>query len=130
MSVSVTLPTEQRRNLREIRSSPICCREVLRASTEPCTSPFKINRSSVTLPSSILLKRLSKLVFWYSRMVSDRSFSSRSSAICRAIFSSSRTTKFTPTSGTLLKPEISTGIAGPASIIVSPTSLNIARIRP
>ncbi len=51
-------------------------------------------------------------------------------AIWRAFFSSSRTTKFSPTSGTLLKPEISTGIAGPASIIASPISLNIARIRP
>ncbi|MNN20582.1 hypothetical protein D3C81_1338670 [compost metagenome] len=111
-------------------STSILAKEPLSASTEPCTSPLMITLRSLISPSLMCLNRSSRVtrVFVFS---SDwRWVVERLSAIARALRSSSNAMNGSPACGTSVRPVISTGVEGPASLILRPLSFTMARTRP
>ena len=103
----------------------------LTASTEPCTSALMIRPSSLTLPALICENRSSSESLL---LVSSRSLTLPSrmkvSENALASFSVAGDTNISPAPGTSLSPNISTGVAGPASLILRPLSSIIALILP
>ena len=103
----------------------------LTASTEPCTSAFMIRSSSFMLPACICSNKASSETLC---LVSSRSFFLPSamnvSAIFLASFSLSVAIIISPALGTSLRPSISTGIEGVASLTLLPLSSIMALILP
>ena len=83
-----------------------------------------------TSPSPMLANRFSNLAACCLARRTSRYLPWRNKAISRAFFSSANTIASSPALGTSDKPKISTGIDGPASLMVLPSSSVMARILP
>ena len=127
-SVSVIVPTAPwiTRTLissAEMRSSASC-----RASIDPCTSPFRMTRSSLTSPASICLCRSASVT--RALTVTFFSCSWRRSAIWRALRSSSTERQHVPRRRDARQPQHLDRIHGAAVFTRWRRSLNIARTLP
>ena len=100
------------------------------ASTEPWTSPFTTTLRSFTAPSLIFSYSSARLIFAVFLISDSCFFLSLMPAICFAVTSSLTTVNTSPASGTPESPNISTGMAGPASSTFLPQSLIIALTLP
>ncbi len=105
-------------------------RDSVRASMEPWTSALRIRFKSLTSPSCIFSKRLSRLIRLDLANSLDRCFWLRCRLTCLAAFSSFTATNSSPALGTPERPMISTGMEGPASFTVWPVSLIMLLILP
>ena len=114
-SVSVMPPTAECTMLMRTSDWSIFSNASRSASMEPCTSAFTMRLRSVCLPSSMRLNRSSRLIWDFVSCSAKRARSARSSASLRASRSSANTRNSSPAVGTLDKPRISTGSAGPAA---------------
>ncbi len=90
--------------------------EVLTASAEPCTSALTMMFRVFISPAWIWLKRSSRLTFLVPGMALLEAAMRRSSASSRAMRSSATALNTSPALGTSDRPEISTGVEGPASV--------------
>ena len=106
------------------------CSDWTKASCEPCTSALMISASVFVPPSPICPRMFSRLAACFLASFTSRNFPCRNSAISRALRSSAKTIASWPADGTSERPSTSTGIDGPASLIVLPSSSSMARIRP
>ncbi len=128
--VSVTPPTP-RSMTRSRTSSPtsIPMRASSRASTVPALSPLRMRLSSLcSLSAASRSSRLIRLRLLAASALRLRAL--RRSAICRAMRSSSTTTRLSPAPGTDVKPMTWTGREGDASRTSSPCSSTMRRTRP
>ena len=79
---------------------------------------------------AIWLNRLSSVTFWKEENCFSLAAATRCSASSRARRSSSTASNRSPASGTAVRPVISTGVEGPASLSSWPLSLRMVRTRP
>ncbi len=84
-----------------------------RASTEPCTSPLMMTRSSCWPLSAMRFESSSSETFAVAGMRLFAILPLRLSAISWAFFASFTASMRSPALGTSLRPRISTGVAGP-----------------
>ena len=100
------------------------------ASTEPCTSPLMMTRSSCCPASGMRLESSSSDTLAVAGMRLLAIFPRRLSAISWAFFGSFTACIGSPAPGTSDRPRISTGVDGPASWMFLPCSFVIARTLP
>ena len=105
-------------------------RSPARTSTLPWTSALRTMASSLTWPSSIFLKRSSRVIRSALTGSSFRTLDRRYSAMSLAVSRLSTTWKDSRPTGTSEKPRTSTGTDGPAFLIGFPTSSYRARTFP
>ncbi|EKD40635.1 MAG: hypothetical protein ACD_74C00282G0001 [uncultured bacterium] len=129
-SESVMVPVPAWRILTLTSSVARSSMALLKASRVPCTSARRATRNSLTFPSCNLSKRFSREILVVVPNSASRLLSCRSALTLLARFSSGRTTNSSPARGTPLNPCTSTGIAGPASLTLSPRSLVKERTLP
>ena len=111
-------------------SLEIFSREALTASAEPCTSALTMRFSSFISPSCILAKRLSRVTLLACLAAASFSACLRCSTSWRAMRSSATASNSSPGVGASARPVTSTGMEGPASVMVRPLSSVITRTRP
>ena len=97
---------------------------------EPETSAFSRIGSSLTSPAAMSRARLSSVRRAVAFCFSSRSFSFLKEAICRALASFATAWKRSPALGLPAKPMTSTGVAGPAELVLWPWSSTMARTLP
>ena len=105
-------------------------RDCLTASAEPWTSALTTMASSFMSFWAIWVNRLSRVTFWKAENCFSRAAAARFSASSRARRSSSTASNRSPASGTAVRPVISTGVEGPAEVMVRPLSSRMVRTRP
>ena len=130
-SDSLIAPTPPWMTLTTTSSLDSFIRLCFTASTEPCTSALTISGSSFTFPALIWENRSSRESFIFVSSINLFLLSEiKVSAKLLASFSFSGCTNTSPAFGTSLRPRISTGVDGPASLTRRPLSSIIARTRP
>ena len=108
----------------------IFSREAFTASTLPCTSALTIRFRFFISPAWIWLNRSSRETLVTGALALAFSSALRCSTNSRASFSSATALKVAPAEGASLRPVISTGTLGPASVMRCPLSPTMARTRP
>ena len=130
-SDSLIAPTPPWMTLTTTSSLESFTRLCFTASTEPCTSAFTMIGSSLTFPALICENRSSKESFAFVSSISLFLLSAMNvSAKLLASFSFWWAMKISPAFGTSLRPRISTGVDGPASLTRLPLSSIMARTLP
>ena len=104
--------------------------DLLSTSREPFTSHLSTTRTSAICPLAMREERFSTVTLARERSAVSRPLRVRPSATSRAASMSAITWKVSPGEGTVDRPVISAGIAGPASVIGLPLSSYSARTRP
>ena len=104
--------------------------EAFTASTLPCTSALTIRFRFFISPAWIWLNRSSRDTLVTGALALAFSSALRCSTSSRASFSSATALNVAPAEGASLRPVISTGTLGPASVMRWPLSLTMARTRP
>ena len=111
-SLSVICPTALCTTLIAISCVESFCKESLKASTDPSTSPLMMMLSSLKLPSANLRPISSSVICFLVRIPCSRMIWALLPATSLASDSSWYTLNFSPACGAPLRPRISTGDEG------------------